>query len=203
MNKPNKLSRDFYLDDDVVGLAQSLLGKVFCTKIDDIFTSGKIVETEAYCGATDKACHAHLNRRTKRTEIMFGTGGFAYVYLCYGIHHLFNIVTNQKNYADAILIRAVEPLNGIEDMMERRGLNKQEYRLTAGPGVMSSALGISTEHYGTDLTGNTIWIEDHKETISPENIIASPRVGIDYAEEDALLPWRFRIAKNPWCSKAK
>ena len=203
MNRAEKLSRDFYLGNDVVALAKALIGKVLCTQINGIYTSGKIVETEAYCGATDKACHAHLNRRTKRTQIMFGNGGFAYVYLCYGIHHLFNLVTNTEDNADAILIRAIEPLEGKDAMMARRNLKKIEYRLTAGPGVMSSALGISTKHYGTDLTGNTIWIEDHKENIRPENLIASPRVGIDYAEEDALLPWRFRLANNPWCSKAK
>ncbi len=132
---------------------------------------------------------------------MFGDGGFAYVYLCYGIHHLFNIVTNVKDFADAVLIRAVEPLEGIEIMSERREVPKEQYRLTAGPGSMSKAMGINKSHYGLDLTGNEIWIEDTGIRYKKTEIIASPRVGIDYAEEDALLPWRFRVKGNKWCSK--
>ncbi|MEM1134870.1 MAG: DNA-3-methyladenine glycosylase [Bacteroidota bacterium] len=198
-----KITKDFYQHKDVVFLAQKMLGKLLCTNIQGVFTIGKIVETEAYCGASDKACHAHLNRRTKRTEIMFGEGGKAYVYLCYGIHSLFNIVTNTTGKADAILVRAIEPVEGITYMLKRRGMQKMEYRLTAGPGVMSKAMGIETSHYGTELNGDLIWLEDNGEDIDDEKVIASPRVGIDYAEEDALLPWRFRIAENKWCSKAK
>lgn len=203
MSDTNKLQREFYLGNNVVQIAQDLLGKTLCTQIDGIYTSSKIVETEAYCWENDKACHAHLQRRTNRTKIMFGKGGFAYVYLCYGIHSLFNIVTNREEFADVVLVRAVEPLEGIEHMMARRGIEKLKYNLTAGPGVMTKALGITTKHYGTDLLGNKLWLEDNNERISSANVIASPRVGIDYAEEDALLPWRFRIAKNSWCSKAK
>lgn len=198
-----KITKEFYENEDVVDVAKQLLGKLLCTNIDGVFTSGKIVETEAYCGATDKACHAHLNRRTKRTEIMFGEGGHAYVYLCYGIHALFNIVTNKKGSADAVLIRAIEPVDGIEAMLERRKMDKTAYRLTAGPGILSQALGIDTSHYGTDLAGNLIWLEDHKVIVDNNEIISSARVGIDYAGEDALLPWRFRIRGNKWCSKAK
>ena len=198
-----KLTRAFYHNEDVVDIAQKLLGKLLCTNVNGKFTAASIVETEAYCGATDKACHAHLNRRTKRTEIMFGDGGYAYVYLCYGIHHLFNIVTNKSGKADAVLIRAVEPVEGIETMLERRKMDKTAYRLTAGPGILSQALGIKTSHYATDLTGSLIWLEDHKVIFNKNEIISSPRVGIDYAGEDALLPWRFRIANNKWCSKAK
>jgi len=203
MNNNKKLQRGFYLGNDVVQIAKDLLGKTLCTQIDGLLTSGKIVETEAYCWEKDKASHAHLNRRTNRTKILFGKGGFAYVYLCYGIHSLFNIVTNREEFADVVLIRAIEPLKGVEHMMARRGMDKPKYNLTAGPGVMSKALGITTEHYGTDLIGNKIWLEDNNETVSPDAVLSSPRVGIDYAEEDALLPWRFRIANNLWCSKAK
>ncbi|UZR95031.1 DNA-3-methyladenine glycosylase [Chondrinema litorale] len=198
-----KITKEFYENEDVVDVAKQLLGKMLCTNIDGVFTSGKIVETEAYCGAIDKACHAHLNRRTKRTEVMFGEGGHAYVYLCYGIHALFNIVTNKKGSADAVLIRAIEPVAGIDTMLERRKMDKTAYRLTAGPGILSQALGIDTSHYGTDLVDNLIWLEDHKVVVDNNEIISSARVGIDYAGEDALLPWRFRIRDNKWCSKAK
>ena len=162
-----------------------------------------VVETEAYNGRTDKACHAHLGRRTKRTEIMYHRGGVAYIYFTYGIHHLFNIVTNEEGFADAVLIRAIEPTVGIEEMILRRGLHKPEYRLTAGPGVLCQALGISKAQYGVDLEGEKIWLEDQNLIIANEDIITGPRVGIAYAEEDALLPWRFSIRNNPWVSRAK
>ncbi|MCS6967381.1 MAG: DNA-3-methyladenine glycosylase [Cytophagales bacterium] len=194
----------FYQRSDVVQIAQELLGKVLVTYIEGQLCAAKIVETEAYCGATDKACHAHMNRRTKRTEIMFAAGGVAYVYLCYGIHSLFNIVTNQEGNADAVLIRAGEPLYNLPAMRQRRGIsNLDDFRLTAGPGALAKAMGITTAHYGVSLTDKTaIWIIDF-ESVSPEYIIKSPRVGVSYAGEDALLPWRFRIKGNKWCSPAK
>lgn len=198
-----KLPRSFYTRDNVVQISRELLGKYLVTHIDGIRTSGMIVETEAYDGARDKACHAHLNRRTNRTEVMFHQGGVAYVYLCYGIHHLFNIVTNEEDRADAILVRAIEPEEGTEEMMLRREMNSLKPNLTAGPGSMSKALGIRTGHYGQSLLDDTIWVEDRGVVIPDDQIIASPRVGIDYAEEDALLPWRFRIKGNKWTSKAK
>ena len=196
-----KLSKDFYLRDDVVQIARDLLGKTLCTDIDGSLCLAKITETEAYRGWGDKACHAHLGK-TGRNQIMFESGGLAYVYLCYGIHHLFNVVTNKKGNADAVLIRAVEPLSNLEVMKERRGNLKSQYSLTAGPGNMSKALGIDKSHYGQLLTDNVIWIEQG-DSIKTEDIIASPRVGIDYAGEDALLPWRFRIKGNKWTSKPK
>jgi DNA-3-methyladenine glycosylase len=198
-----KLPQSFYTDDDVVKIAQELLGKYLFSHIEGEICAGMIVETEAYCGATDRACHAYPNRRTARTEIMFAKGGVAYVYLCYGIHHLFNVVTNQANQADAVLIRAIEPKIGEEIMLKRRNLKQKKYNLTAGPGAMSQALAIQTSHYGTDLQGDSIWIENRGVEIHPENIIASSRVGVGYAGEDALLPWRFRVKDNPWCSQAK
>jgi DNA-3-methyladenine glycosylase len=198
-----KLPRTFYTRPEVVTVSRELLGKFLFTRMDGILTGGLIVETEAYAGTGDRACHAHLNRRTKRTEIMYHEGGVAYVYLVYGLHPLFNIITNVEGKADAVLVRAIEPTEGIEEMLLRRNLQSPEPRLTAGPGVLSVALGITTRHYGTDLTGEAIWVEDRGVAVPEEAILASPRVGIDYAGEDALLPWRFRIRGNRWVSKAK
>jgi len=197
-----KLSKDFYLRNNVVEVAHNLLGKKLITKINGKLTSGIIVETEAYRGWGDKACHANENRRTPRTEIFYKEGGVAYVYLCYGIHHLFNIITNEKDKADAVLIRAVQPVEGIKVMMNRRNFSEVKHHLTAGPGALSQALGITTQHYGTDLQGKKIWLEEF-ENFSGKEIIARPRVGVGYAQEDALLPWRFSIKNNPWVSKAK
>ena len=198
-----KLSRDFYLNTDVVQAARDLLGKVLYTCVDNEVTAGIIVETEAYCGATDKACHAYPNKRTKRTETMFQIGGTAYVYLCYGMHHMFNVVTNVKDAADAVLIRGIEPLEGLELMKTRRKLKKPGTNLTAGPAVLAQALSITTGDDMTDLLGDKIWLEDQGKAYSDDEVIASPRVGIDYAGDDALLPWRFRVKGNKWCSKAK
>lgn len=197
----SKLPRSFYSRPDVVQISRELLGKYLFTNIGGLLTGGMIVETEAYSGKNDKACHSHLGRRTNRTEIMYQQGGLAYVYLTYGIHYLFNVVTNIAGSADAVLIRAIEPSHGIEWMMERRGLEQPEKRLTAGPGVLSQAMGINKELYGEKLTGNKIWIEDRGETIKEEVLEARSRVGVAYAEEDALLPWRFSIRSNPWVSK--
>ena len=197
-----KLPRSFYARPDVVKIAKDLLGKYLFTNIDGCLSGGMIVETEAYSGENDKACHSHLGRRTKRTEIMYQKGGLAYVYLTYGIHYLFNVVTNVEGNADAVLIRAIEPVEGVEWMLERRNMEKVAYRLTAGPGVLSQAMGISKEHYGLELTGNTIWVEDRGRRLKEEEIEDRPRVGIAYAGKDAWLPWRFSIRNNPWVSKA-
>lgn len=200
--KPAPLPRSFFRRDDVVQIAKDLLGKKLCTNIDGSFTSGVIVETEAYNGRTDNACHSHIHGRTKRTEIMFGDAGYAYVYLCYGIHHLFNIVTNAEGLADAVLVRAIEPVSGIETILNRRGHTKLKRSTGGGPGIVSQALGITTEHYGVQLTSEPIWIEETDHPIQEADIIASPRVGVDYAGEDAQLPWRFRIKDNPFTSPA-
>lgn len=198
------LSEAFYQRDNVVEISRELLGKYLFTDIEGEVAGGMIVETEAYSHIDDSACHSHLNRRTSRTEVMFWPGGVAYVYKVYGFHDLFNIVTNVENKADAVLIRAIEPVLNMEAMQMRRGLSSTIPRLTAGPGMLSQALGITKKHYGIPLaTGEHIWIEDRSIAIMPEDIIASPRVGIGYAGEDALLPWRFRIKGNLWTSKAK
>lgn len=185
----------------MVEIARDLLGKTLVTRIDGGITAGQIVETEAYSGRNDRACHAHLQRRTRRTQVMFEEGGVAYVYLCYGIHHLFNIVTNKKGLADAVLVRALQPLKGIDLMLERRGFDQLQKRLTAGPGVLSQAMGISTVHYGLSLVGDHIWLEDAGIRLSGDHIRATARIGVDYAGDDARKPWRFYIEENPWISR--
>lgn len=197
------LSMEFYRRPDTAGIARELLGKVIITDIGGIQSSGRIVETEAYLGAGDRACHAYNYRRTNRTETMYLPGGYAYVYMCYGIHHLFNVVTHVENEPHAVLVRAVEPLEGLEIMMKRRDKLKFLPSLTAGPGVLSKALGISRDHSGQSLSGPVIRLEDQGFEIKPSEIIASPRVGVDYAGEDALLPLRFRIKDNPFTSPAR
>lgn len=179
------------------------MGKFLVTNFEDRLTAGRIVETEAYRGPDDKACHAHLNRFTKRTQVMFEAGGVAYIYLCYGIHHLFNVVTAEAGMPHAILIRAIEPTDGIEIMQERRGMNTLKPQLTAGPGVMSKALGIDKAYTGISITdpGSPIWIEDRQEVLPPEDICSGPRIGIDYAEECKDWSWRFWIKGNRWVSK--
>lgn len=189
----SKIPLSYYHEDDVVALSRSLIGKYLltCLEPENEITGGMIIETEAYQGPDDKASHAYKNRRTKRTETMFSSGGKAYVYLCYGLHHLFNIVTNKKNIPHAILIRAIRPEIGIGTMLLRRKKNKVGPELTNGPGALCQALGINRSHDGIILNGNKIWLEDRGIAISDEDIQASPRIGIDYAEEDALKLWRF------------
>lgn len=195
----SRLSKAFYLRDDVVQMARDLIGKYLFTQFDGCVTGGRIVETEAYSGRYDKACHAFL-KRTKRTEIMYEDGGIAYIYLCYGIHHLFNIVTNTEGLADAILIRAVEPTTGLEKMTERRGTDKHKV-LTKGPGALGQAMGFHKSQTGTSLyNSNDMWIANDPNAATPE-IVTDRRVGVDYAQEDALLPWRFFEKGNRWVSK--
>ena len=197
------LQQAFYTRKDVVKIAKELLGKFLVTNFDGIYTAGMIVETEAYAGVADKASHAFGNRRTNRTEVMYAEGGTAYVYLCYGIHHLFNVVTNVKDTPHAILIRAIEPVDGITDMLLRRGKDKVQPSLTAGPGAMSMALGIRTSHTGLSLMGNEVWIEDRGIKLPAKDIVSGSRVGVAYAQEDALLPYRFSVKGNPFVSKGK
>ena len=181
-------------------IAKELLGKILVTNWKGILTSGRIVETEAYAGMIDKASHASGGRRTPRNEIMYGEGGYAYVYLCYGIHHLFNIVTNSKDIPHAILIRALDPLEGIEEMLIRTHKKKFDHTLTRGPGNVSKALGISTKHTGSSLLENKVFIADDGMNYSKKEIASSPRIGVDYAGKDALLPYRFYVKGNPFVS---
>ena len=193
----------FYQRKDVVKIAKELLGKVLCTNIDGSYTSGIITETEAYAGITDKASHAYGGRRTNRNETMYGHAGNAYVYLCYGMHHLFNVVTYKIDEPYAVLIRAVQPLDGIHHMLLRRSYAQLKPALKAGPGAMSKALGIHKIHNATSLNSNLIWIEDSAIKVPAKQIVAATRVGVAYAAEDALKRYRFYIKDNPFVSKAK
>lgn len=185
----------------MVAIAKELLGLTLVTNFDDKLTAGIITETEAY-HQSERACHAYQGRRTKRTEYLFHEGGKAYVYLCYGIHHLFNITTGTEGEAAAVLVRAVEPIKGVSTMLERRKHKQVSSRLTAGPGVLTQALGISVKHTGVHLSqSNGIWLEAHPDGNNSQRIVSSTRIGVDYAEEDALLPWRFYLSDNKWVSK--
>lgn len=196
-----KLGISFYERDNVVQIAQELPGKFLMTKIDGIITGGMITEVEAYEGVTDRASHAFNNRRTARTEVMYCAGGTAYVYLCYGIHHLFNVVTNRSGIPHAILIRAIEPTVGIGTMMKRRKKRLLDFTLTSGPGALSEALGIQTQHTGKSLLTGNIWLEDRGIEITQAMITKTTRIGVDYAGTDALLPYRFYIKENKWISR--
>ncbi len=198
-----RLSPDFYQRENVVQVARDLLGKVLITRLDGKITSGKIVETEAYAGVNDRASHAWNNRRTKRNEVMYGPAGHCYVYFIYGMYNMFNVVTNLPGMPHAILIRAIEPIEGIETMLLRRGLEKISPRLTCGPGLLTKALGITRAHSGLSLFSDLIWIEDRSIFILGEQIVCSTRVGVGYAGKDRENPWRFRIKDNPWVSPAK
>jgi len=197
------LNHNFYLSKDVLEVGQELLGKFLFSKIDNEITGGMIVETESYKGVEDKACHAYMGKRTPRNEVMYAKGGVAYVYICYGMHSLLNVVTNQKDIPDAVLIRAIEPLYGIETMLKRRNKTKIERNLTAGPGALTQALGITKTQNGVSFNSDFLWIENRNTKISKKDIICSKRVGIAYAKEHAKLPWRFRINKSNWTSVAK
>ncbi|MGZ8509847.1 MAG: DNA-3-methyladenine glycosylase [Chitinophagaceae bacterium] len=195
-----KLELDFYKRENVLEIAEELMGKLLVTKKDGISTWGRIVECEAYAGAPDKASHAFGGRRTNRNEIMYADGGVAYVYLCYGIHHLFNVVTNIKGIPHAILIRSLEPVKGIRDMLLRTAKTQMDNTLTRGPGNVSKALGIHTIDSGTMLTGRKIFLADDGFVYSRKEILTSPRIGVDYAGNDALLPYRFYVKGNPYVS---
>jgi DNA-3-methyladenine glycosylase len=196
-----KLTESFYLNTDVLHVAKKLIGKYLFTCIDGVTTGGYIVEVEAYNGIIDRASHSYGNRITPRTKTMFMQGGIAYVYLCYGIHEMFNVVTSVEGQPHAILIRAIQPTEGIEEMLFRRSMAVLKPNITQGPGSVARALGISRAINAISLQGDTLWIEDRGLTFSDEEIAAVPRVGVDYAGEDALLPYRFYVKGNPYVSK--
>lgn len=196
-----KLELSYYLNQNVLFLAKDLLGKVLFTQIDGQITAGIIVETEAYFGEIDKASHAYGGRRTNRTEIMYSQGGVSYVYLCYGIHHLFNIVTSVKGEPHAVLIRGIEPLIGTEIMELRRNISAAKGAISAGPGSAAKALGINASFNKKDLGGEEIWLEDHGIKYTDDQIAETPRIGVAYAQEDAFLPWRFFVKDNKYVSK--
>ena len=196
-----KLGAEFYQRANVLQIAKELLGKILVTRWNGIETSGRIVEVEAYNGVVDKASHASGGRRTNRNEVMYGKGGVAYVYLCYGIHHLFNVVTNKQETPHAILIRALEPLKGIDIMLKRTAKEKLDHTLTKGPGNVSRALGISfKQHSGHSLLSNDLFIAEDGFVMNKKELASSARIGVDYAGDDASLPYRFYIKGNPFVS---
>jgi len=204
MNIPELLSHSFYLNEDVVEIARELIGKKLVTRFNGVITSGMITETEAYAGIKDRASHAFGGRHTSRTSIMYQTGGTAYVYLCYGVHSLFNVVTNIAEIPDAVLIRGIKPLDGVDKMLERTGKSEINRNFGVGPGKVSKCLGIHFSHSGLPVTeiegqsaetGLKIWIENNDLVFGKNEIIVGPRIGVDYAGEDALLPYRFLLKR--------
>lgn len=188
------LCSSFYQRDDVVTIARELLGKWLITEMSPgLLTGGAIIETEAYQGITDKASHAYGGRRTKRTEVMFQKGGISYVYVCYGMHHLLNVVTSVEDTPHAVLIRAIHPIMGLEIIQERRGEKASFRTLASGPGSVCKALGITKDLNGLSFSSSQLRIEDKNTRIAPRHIKATPRIGVGYAEEDAKLPFRFTI----------
>lgn len=188
-----KLGKDFFIREPVTKIALELLGKVIYTNFNNKITAGIITETEAYAGITDKASHAYGGKRTSRTEMMYQEGGIAYIYLCYGIHHLFNFVTNQKDIPEAVLLRGIIPLKGAKTMEMRRQMTFRNKGFTDGPGKVSQALGLRTIHNGFSIEGEDIWIEDNGIVFMEKDISIEPRIGVDYAEEDAKLPYRYLV----------
>jgi DNA-3-methyladenine glycosylase len=195
-----KLPLSFYRREDVLLIARELLGKVLVTRINGVVTTGRIVEVEAYAGIHDRASHAWAGRRTARNEVMYAKGGVAYVYLCYGIHHLFNVVTHGKEVPHAILVRALEPLEGITVMLQRTGKKKLDHTLTRGPGNLSKALGLQTTMSGHSLVSTDLWLADDGLRYPENQLVASPRIGVDYAGEHARWPYRFYVKGSGWVS---
>lgn len=189
-----KLKKSFYNRDDVVLIARELLGKYLFTRFNGKLTGGIITETEAYIGFTDRASHSFGGRRTARNEHMYADAGTSYVYICYGMHHLFNVVTNKKEIPDAVLIRAIHPTHGIPTMLYRRNMTEVKKNLAGGPGTVGVALGINKIHSGIDLLADKIWIEDRNFAVDPSKIKAGKRIGVEGAGEAAHYPYRFVLS---------
>jgi DNA-3-methyladenine glycosylase len=198
-----KLDESFYDRTDVLKIARELLGKILITRFDGVYTSGRIVETEAYAGIDDRACHAFGGRRTVRTEAVYGAPGTIYIYICYGMHHLFNVVTNKKEIPHVILIRALEPMKGVSVMLKRTGKPEADYSLTKGPGNMSRALGLSKQHSGGSLLSDEIYIADDGLKYKKDQILITKRIGVESAREDAERLYRFMVRGNPYVSAKK
>jgi DNA-3-methyladenine glycosylase len=195
-----KLPREFYTRSNVLTVARDLLGKLLVVPTPDgQRVSGMIVEVEAYRGPEDRASHAYGGRRTRRTETMYGEGGIAYVYFVYGMYYQFNVVSNVADTPHAILVRALEPVEGIEIMRERRHLHP-DHNLTNGPGKLCIAMGIDQRLNTADLLGDRVWLEEFQ-AVKPSQIARGPRIGIDYAEEWIEKPWRFWIRGNSYVSR--
>ena len=195
---PVSLERDFY-ERDTLEVAQDLLGKYLVHDLDERITVGKIVEVEAYIGPDDAAAHAYRGLKTARTQIMFGPGGYAYVYLIYGMYHCLNIVTGKEGCPEVVLIRALEPIAGIEIMKQRRKTDKEK-NLCSGPGKLCQAMGINMSHYGVDLCGSELYLTNG-EPINTSQIVSTPRINIEYSGAAKDYPWRYVIKGNSFVSK--
>jgi DNA-3-methyladenine glycosylase len=201
--KLKRLGQSFYDRKDVVQIARDLLGKILVTQWDGIRCSGRIVETEAYAGVEDRASHAFGGRRTARSENLYGPPGTVYIYICYGMHHLFNVITNKKGIPHAVLIRALEPMEGVEYMLKRTRKPLADYTLTKGPGNLARAMGMSKLHTGGNLFSEEIFIEDDGHWYKKDQVVATKRIGVESAREDAELPYRFIVKANPYVSARK
>jgi DNA-3-methyladenine glycosylase len=197
----NKLAQSFYQREDVLKIATELLGKDLYTNIGGQLCGGNIVETEAYRGPDDRGSHAYNGRRTPRNEMMYQAGGLVYMYICYGIHDMLNIVSGKKGMSHAILIRALEPHTGIDIMRERRKIFNKDQRLCQGPGALACAMGLNKTHNGIDLQDDMIWITDTGKKYSADEILASPRIGMNFEGPYKLIPWRFYLKGNPYVSR--
>ncbi len=195
-----KLPLSFYQQKDVVEIARQLVGKIVLTNFDGLTTSGRIVETEAYVALIDKASHSYNGRRTAKNEHMYAAAGTAYVYICYGMHQMLNVVTNNEDVPDAILIRAIEPLEGIDEMLKRTGKKQLDNTLTRGPGNLAKALGIFKQHSGLKLMNSHINIYSDDFYITNDLIGSSKRIGVESAGPDSLLPYRFYLRGNKYVS---
>ena len=202
--KSQILKRDFYTRADTLRVARELLGKRLVVPAETgARVSARVVEVEAYLGVEDRAAHSYGGRRTRRTETMYAVGGAAYVFFVYGMHHQFNVVTGPEGRPHAVLVRAVEPEEGVELMRERRVVSK-ERELTSGPGKLCRALGIDLTFDGEDLTeSGRVWLEETGQTYRPGEVATGPRIGVAYAAEDALQPWRFWVKGNEYVSRKK
>lgn len=201
MRRAAKLGRSFYAREDVLAVARELLGKRLVVPAPTgERVSGRIVEVEAYCGVGDRASHAFGGRRTPRTETMYARGGVAYVYFVYGMHHQFNVVTGKEGVPHAVLVRALEPTEGVE-LMQRRRPARDERELTSGPGKLCQALGIDRTYNGADLLGRRVWVEEAESLLTDEEIASGARIGVAYAGVDALKPWRFWVKGSEYISR--
>lgn len=196
-----RLPLTFYQQEDVVSVASQLLGKYVYSQIDGKITGGIIVETEAYRGPDDRGSHAYDDKKTARNQMMYQAGGLAYMYICYGIHDMLNIVTGAEGMSHAVLIRALQPQTGLGEMRIRRNIFDEDKRLCQGPGALTKALGLIKLHNGYDLQGDVIWLEDKGLTYNENDIIASPRVGMNFDGPYKTIPWRFYVKGNQFVSR--
>ncbi|MCR4858786.1 MAG: DNA-3-methyladenine glycosylase [Bacteroidales bacterium] len=190
-----RLQKSYFLGNDVESIARSLLGKYLFTKKEGQLAGGILTEVEAYKGIGDRASHAYGGRRTRRNEMMYQEGGVVYMFLCYGMHSMLNFVTNAEDVPDAILVRGLLPTHGEELMLQRTGKLRGGASLTDGPGKVCKALGLTVADNGVSLDGDTVWLEDRDLSVPDDKVEITPRIGVDYAGEDAKRLYRFYL--NP------